>query len=136
MKTRWIDRHLVVAPHYIGLCLSDKEFKRELKRLKIEREEWPPFLCGRHANATCHFFDNTKTGKRIALVCLGSTSKVESVQIQGLLVHESVHIWQAIRDDIGERDPSSEFEAYSIQSIAQGLMQAYEDMTKKGAKRK
>lgn len=130
MRTRWIDRHLVVAPHYIGLCLSEKEFKRELKRLDIAREEWPMFLGSRHANATCHFFDNLKTGKRIALVCMGSTKRVTTVQVHGLLVHEAVHIWQAIRDDIGERYPSSEFEAYSIQSIAQGLMQAYKGMTK------
>jgi hypothetical protein len=37
---------------------------------------------------------------------------------------------------IGERAPSSEFEAYAIQAIAQGLMSAYEKHKRKSKSRK
>ena len=43
----------------------------------------------------------------------------------GILVHESVHVYQSMIDEIQEHKPSSEFEAYSIQQIAQNLISEY-----------
>lgn len=40
-------------------------------------------------------------------------------------MHEAVHIWQEMREKIGERFPSAEFEAYAIQRIAQNLMHSF-----------
>jgi hypothetical protein len=45
-----------------------------------------------------------------------------------------VHIWQAVRDIMGEKEPSSEFEAYSVQQISLELMWAYKELTKKKKK--
>lgn len=42
-----------------------------------------------------------------------------------MLTHEAVHIWQEIKLQLGEKEPSYEFEAYSIQNISQNLMEAY-----------
>jgi hypothetical protein len=42
-----------------------------------------------------------------------------------MLVHEAVHVWQFHCENIGEREPSIEFEAYSIQAVSQFLMEAY-----------
>lgn len=47
-------------------------------------------------------------------------------QIHGLLLHEAVHIWQELKLKMGEEKPSVEFEAYSIQTIAQDLFAMYE----------
>lgn len=123
---KWADRALVISPYYFGLCLTEKDFHRELRRLKVPRKEWPPFLGSTHANATAHFLEHS-SGKRVAIVALGSTKGKTIEQVHALLVHEAVHIWQECRADLGERAPSSEFEAYSIQSIAQGLMVAWAD---------
>jgi len=38
-----------------------------------------------------------------------------------------VHVWQRIRQRMGEREPSIEFEAYSIQRIAQDLFSMFEE---------
>lgn len=48
------------------------------------------------------------------------------IEIHGLLLHEAVHIWQQVRKRMGEREPSTEFEAYSIQTISQDLFEMYE----------
>jgi len=55
-----------------------------------------------------------------------NTGKHSGVERVGLIVHEAMHIWRAMRESIGEHSPSAEFEAYSIQSIAQNLIAAYE----------
>ncbi len=42
-----------------------------------------------------------------------------------ILAHEAVHVWRHIREKIGETDPSSEFEAYAVQSITQFLLDVH-----------
>jgi hypothetical protein len=116
----WIDRRLVVNSHYVALCLTPKDFRRELKHLKVPRERRPDFLATARADATTHYFE--RKGKYCAIVCMAPEKKRKPLEICGLLVHEAVHIWQAHCDSIGERTPSAEFEAYSVQAIAQDLM--------------
>lgn len=62
-----------------------------------------------------------------AIVQIGDTSERTSVEIHGLLLHEAVHVWQRIKKRMGESNPSTEFEAYSIQSIAQDLFAMFEE---------
>lgn len=45
----------------------------------------------------------------------------------GLLVHECVHIKQKAMDEIGEKYPSSEFEAYFVQGVVTDLVEDYLD---------
>lgn len=62
-----------------------------------------------------------------AVVQLGDTSERNQIEVYGLLLHEAVHVWQKVRKLMGEKEPSSEFEAYSIQAIAQDLFKMYEE---------
>jgi len=124
-KIKWIDRALIISPVHYGLCKTENAFKKELKRLGIKRKDWPDYLTSTHANATVHYFEND--GKTIAIVCMGNTDGRTANEIVGLLIHEAVHIWQEIKATIGEANPSREFEAYSIQCIAQKLIEAYSD---------
>lgn len=62
-----------------------------------------------------------------AVVQLGDTSERNLIEVYGLLLHEAVHVWQKVRKLMGEKEPSSEFEAYSIQEIAQDLFKMYEE---------
>lgn len=121
---KWLDRALITSPYSFGLCRSEKDFQRALKRLGVPKDQWPSFMKTESADATVHYFE-CDGGGHCAIVCLRSTKGRTKIEAYGLLTHEAVHIWQAIRDDIGEDRPSSEFEAYSIQAIAQHLMEAY-----------
>jgi hypothetical protein len=62
----------------------------------------------------------------LAIVQLGDIERT-IIQVHSLLLHEAVHIWQRIKLRMGESDPSKEFEAYSIQRIAQDLFAMYEE---------
>ena len=62
-----------------------------------------------------------------AIVQIGDTSERTSVEIHGLLLHEAVHVWQRIKKRMGESNPSTEFEAYSIQRIALDLFSMFEE---------
>lgn len=123
------ERRLFVAPLYYGLCSTVQVFEKELRRLQLDRKCWPDFISNDHSDATCHWLTKPD-GKLVALVCIRPKQDTTGIQIASLLVHEAVHIWQEVRSRIGEDKPSSEFEAYSIQCIAQELMCLYADQIK------
>ncbi len=68
----------------------------------------------------------------VCLVVINTAEMSDGIAIAGVLVHEAVHVWQYFCEDIGEENPSVEFEAYSIQAIAQALMRDYARQTKNG----
>ncbi len=127
----WCDRRLMTSPIYYGLCITEKTFHKELRRMQIPRDQWPPFILNDWSDATVHHFDGVG-GKQCAIVCIRAKQGRSGIQIAALLVHEAVHIWQAIRESMGEKEPSSEFEAYSIQCIAQELMEAFTSQVSTG----
>jgi len=118
----WCDRSLFEAPLYYGFAANERSFHKELRRMGVRRKDWPPYL-NDGAGATAHFFE--KGDKCSVIVCLKASKKYTGIQIAALLVHEAVHIWQHIRNAIGEKNPGSESEAYAIQRISQSLMYAY-----------
>lgn len=120
----WLDRILVVSPCHYAICANEKDYKKELVRLKISPKSRPPFL-SRGAHATVHFFDQTKHNHLAAIVCVGSLKGMTRGQIAGLIAHEAVHIWQEVREHLGEDRPSSEFEAYAVQNITQRLIDSF-----------
>ncbi|MFN3454034.1 MAG: hypothetical protein ACK41T_03675 [Pseudobdellovibrio sp.] len=81
-----------------------------------------------NADATTHFIPNN-IGEYAAIVCLFQHN-FEIEQIHCLLVHEATHIFQKIKELIGESNPSMEFEAYSIQTISQNLIYEFKNQTK------
>lgn len=128
---KWIDRHLVISPYHIGLCTTEKQFQYELRNLKVQEKNWPDWM-SENADATVHEFQNEKNGAICCIVCIEKNADYNPLEVIGLLSHEAVHIWQKIKRNFGEEEPSDEFEAYSIQSIAQRLIKAYGNHPKKG----
>lgn len=72
-------------------------------------------------------------GGRTCVVLLDDVG--DSPQDIALLVHESVHVAQAYWDDIGEESPSSEFMAYTVQQVAQYLMEEHCDWLARKARK-
>lgn len=101
-----------------------------MKALRVPKAEWPKFVASDHADATAHFLE-TSEGEVCVVVTITGHEQRTLPQVHALLVHEAVHIWQEIRSIIGEKEPSSEFEAYSIQSISQRLMESYAEQVKR-----
>jgi len=124
-KIRWLPRELLVSPYCYALCLSEKQYFAELKRLDVPRKNWGEFVT---KDAAVNFIHGNQGGK-VALVTLRKSKGITREQIYGLLVHEAVHIWQEVRECLGEKFPASEQEAYSVQRIAQSLMESYRDQT-------
>lgn len=120
----WCDQALIIAPVDYGLCASEAVFHRELRKMGVPKADWPRFVRNEWSNATAHTFANDN-GRLSVLVCIGDVSGRTGVEIAGLIVHEATHIWQQMRKRIGERKPSHEFEAYSIQCISQRLMESF-----------
>lgn len=129
--SRWLDRRLYVAPFYYALCLTEKDFHKELKHLKIAEGHRPAFVKHWHSDATVHYFENRKEASVSCLVCLNNWEGKEDIVIYGLLVHEAVHLWQETKDLLGEDKPGREQEAYAIQNLAQQLMRSFKEQTKK-----
>lgn len=56
--------------------------------------------------------------------------KVDLACIVGILAHEATHLWQRAKEYLGEKAPSAEFEAYSIQGFTQSLFEEFQRQTK------
>ncbi|MFA7308194.1 MAG: hypothetical protein WC026_16150 [Hyphomicrobium sp.] len=117
-KVIWCD--MGWQPVHFGLCPSEAAWKREMKRLGLPNEPYPT------TDGRCVFLDN-KNGKLCAIVVINHRKGRTATEVLGLIIHEATHIWQAIREDIGETAPGKEMEAYAMQAISQGLIQAYCD---------
>ena len=96
--------------------------------MNVPKDKRPDFLKSSHAHATTHFFK--RSDKVVAIICIRKNSAFDINQIHALLLHEAVHLWQEIKIYIDENNPSKEFEAYSIQALAQNLFYAYKKMSK------
>ena len=130
VKLKWCSRVLVTSPLYIGLCTSELSYGRELKRLNAEpKGEW---LEGTEVGKVHPFEDSD--GGVILIVCVKPSDCIRD--LQATLVHESVHVWQFVKEYIGENEPSKEFEAYSVENIYTTLMDAYNEQHPRHTKRK
>jgi hypothetical protein len=108
-------------PVHYGFCPSEAAWNREMKRLGCPGEQFP------ETDASATTFANKTTGDVTAIVCLHERHDAKSaVAVMAMLAHEAVHVWQTIRKEMGEREPSIEFEAYAIQDIVLRLGAAYE----------
>lgn len=126
MKAVWCDQGLVRTPYEFCLCLTEAQFKKELKRLKIQTlNEFQ----AENKGATIQRF-TSDSGRRVAFVCLPHGKRTLN-QAHALLVHEATHLWQWTCEDLDEREPSMEFEAYAIETISERLFEAYDRLTKK-----
>ena len=117
----WIDQGW--QPVAIGLCPSEAAWDREIKRLN-GTQEWPE-IADKNGGGYTLLGRNDVTGTATILVCVGAGSERDALEVILTLVHEAVHVWQFVREVIGERAPGIEMEAYGIEGISRGLIEVY-----------
>lgn len=122
-KPTWLDRRIGAPGPYLCICTSEEEFLAAFKHIKVT----PPYhwISSPQADATVHTCD--VKDNFAAIVCLRDINKESKHELYGLLIHESVHIWQRWCDYYGEHTPGIEQEAYAIQSLSQILMSALDE---------
>ncbi|MFA7557201.1 MAG: hypothetical protein WCZ20_05310 [Hydrogenophaga sp.] len=118
-KLVWLNRRVAAHGPYLVLCLTEDAYKRVMAHAKVTG--YGPWISNTHSQATTHQLENPDHGL-ICCVCVRAWEGRDPVEVAGLLVHEAVHVWQAYAQNIGERTPGEEQEAYAIQGIAQELM--------------
>ena len=122
--TRWLNPTLLTCDH-VGICFNERDFHRELRRMKVPAHQWSSWLT-EGALATTHHLTSEK-GNRASIVCTPIRKDWEGVEVAALLVHEAMHVLQEHFDYIGETAVGRETQAYAIQNISARLMAAYRD---------
>lgn len=121
MKVKWLDRRIGAPGPYLCLCLSENEYRSAFKYLKTSPvDSW---IKNSTSHATAHFI--TSPDGLAVVVCINVDEGRNGIEVAGLLVHESVHVWQEWCALVGETRPGHEQEAYAIQAISQELMAEY-----------
>lgn len=116
----WMSREIGIPLMNWCLCVSEEAYQVARKQLakegKIISDDFP------ESGAICQFI---YLNKRLTdcIICL--VEQEDPIDNAGFLVHEAVHVWQEFCKEIGEENPSSEFEAYTIQNITTRLFHAY-----------
>ncbi len=98
-------------------------FKNEKNYLKFMRlknvRDIPPFIVV-GSNATTHFVINNF--ETMCVICIRPDIHLTRLEIDALIVHEAVHIWQEINL---KYKASGEVEAYAIQAITLQLLEDF-----------
>lgn len=125
-KTIWCDRGF--QPHFFGFCPDEAAWKRLLRSFNHPTPVPYPVSAG-----ACSIFDHSPGGKSSSVVTIAQDvdKRCTKQEIVGLIVHEATHVYQHMLESMGEKNPSTEFEAYSMQGITQSLLSAYEASRKK-----
>lgn len=122
-KARWLDAGCFRGVFFMAFVPNEKAWNKEMKKLK-ENEPYPT------AAGHTHFFPKTQWHGPCCLVTLrDELEKTHTpLEISGVMVHECVHVFQFLKNVIGEDDPGMEMEAYTIQYIYTNMMNAFEEM--------
>lgn len=113
-------KYHVSAFKFITYCLvtNKKQLRQVCKEKGIPKHEITIRDTGARVN-----FVYFEVGT-MAIVQLPDSDHTLSEKL-GLLAHECVHIKQQVMDEIGEKFPSDEFEAYFVQDLVTNLTEDY-----------
>lgn len=79
------------------------------------------------SDGLCSYFEARPGSEAFCIVTIGSMKGRDWEFVMALLVHEAVHCFQFMCAEIGEDEPSSEFQAYMVQYISAFLFKAYKE---------
>lgn len=94
-------------PVPVGLMFAKEAWDAEMARLGIDHP-WEA-----DANYVQRIVSNDNGSVRVFL-CLAAIEGAELGELVDIVAHEATHIWQCIRDYIGEKSPGREQEALAV----------------------
>lgn len=114
-------------PVSVGYAPNKKAWKKALKDIGIPPEPFPV------SDGRCAWWSNVgELRQDIILIAVGKRAKRHSMaQVAGIIAHECMHAWRYIRENIGEKEPSAEFEAYVLQALVQSVVHAHQSKRRK-----
>jgi len=117
LKNHWLNHAVVFGPK-LTLCTTEPMFLKQHAALSKE----PPPHWIHEGHAAVHTYDGESN--MIVVTCIEGTGR-SGIEIAALIAHEAVHVKQRFMSFIGEKEPSDEFEAYTVQNITQNLLEEY-----------
>lgn len=115
----WIDRGW--QPVAIGFCPSEEAWNRARKQHNIVAEY--PSIAGKGGHTL--LAENDVSRESVIIVTVADGAERDALEVILTIVHEAVHVWQFVCQTIGENAPGIEMEAYGIEEISRGLIEAY-----------
>ena len=105
-------------PFGFGVVLTEKAWLAEQVRRGMRYHEMSDHIPG-FAQAKVNVLGNTNTGaiKVYMHLNIASLAELPPIEAVRVIVHESVHVWQYLKETIHEHEASQEFEAYTIDYI-------------------
>lgn len=118
-ETFWIE--LGFLPIAVGYVPNATAWRETLRQLGVDDEPLP------ETDGRCDFWSKAGPDNNgVVLITVGKrAAKYSMSQVAGIIAHECMHAWRHIRDVMGESEPSTEFEAYAMQAMVQGVMFAH-----------
>jgi len=130
--TTWLDRSIVDLQMQYCLVLNNTEYVEAVREIEGPAAHVGYWLKDETAGATVNWA-KSHDGMHHAIVAIKVTPDMTGPQIAARLCHEAVHIFQQQCHLMGEDKPSDEFAAWSIQHIAEALMQDYANRIERSA---
>lgn len=110
-------------PGKFAFIPSKKVWARELKKMYKGTDEEPPEYPD--TEGACQTIMDEGEAPVCLVILADHLDGGRMLDVSALLVHESVHVFQKIKEYIEEEAPSAEFEAYAIQFIYGVLLAGY-----------
>ena len=113
MSVRW---RRILFPCWFAFCPTERDFRREMRRSSQPAFEYPS------TDGCCVLYTDRVHNERRALVVINTDWSEEPSVAMGVLVHECVHVVEAMIRAAADDRPSEEFRAYMTQAVFTELL--------------
>lgn len=108
-------------PVDLVMCLNEKAWNKLMKQMGLKPKEYPyPSNDGSITS-----FEIPNGYDTYVMVISERAEKLHPIQVIGIITHEVVHMVQGLMRTIGEKEPSTEFQAYATGSITQAAIDTF-----------
>lgn len=122
-SVKWLNRELMHCPK-LCLVLTEEAYLKALRSVGVAVSSRGHWLAG-NAEGGCMTSCKDSGGRTVCIVAIRPGPEQNWVEIFAMIAHEAVHVFQRYCEDIGEAQPSMEFEAYSIEKLTIRLVYEY-----------